>query len=291
MRRSSTSFLFAATFGSLSALPALADGVPNYRTGVSPYVGAAPAPYAGVSPYGVATPVPAPIPVPFEEAAWYFRTDFAAGFGSQPSVTTFGAPYGSGTANIGLNSSWLGNGGFEPSFTGAVGVGYVWGPHVRTDLTVDIHSIMNANFNGAQFYSNGATTQYLTVQDKTSFMATILLLNAYWDFRTGTPFSPYIGGGLGFSVDQLTQNIAVSDSGANGAGTVGNRSTQIKFAGAAMAGLTYDINTFISLDVGYRFLHFGGSDVDSTIYGGSQKIEIGDVNEHQIRAGFRFYVN
>jgi opacity protein-like surface antigen len=58
-----------------------------------------------------------------------------------------------------------------------------------------------------------------------------------------------------------------------------------------MAGLTYDINTFISLDVGYRFLYIGGSDVDSIIYGNSQKIEIGGISEHQVRAGFRFYVN
>ena len=58
-----------------------------------------------------------------------------------------------------------------------------------------------------------------------------------------------------------------------------------------MAGLTYDINTFVSLDVGYRFLYIGGSDVDTLVYGNSSKIEIGSVNEHQVRAGLRFYVN
>ena len=45
------------------------------------------------------------------------------------------------------------------------------------------------------------------------------------------------------------------------------------------------------IDVGYRFLYIGGSDVDSIIYSNSSKIEIGSVNEHQIRAGLRFYVN
>ena len=38
---------------------------------------------------------------------------------------------------------------FEPSFTGGVGVGYIWGPHFRTDLTVDVHSIMNTEQNGS----------------------------------------------------------------------------------------------------------------------------------------------
>ena len=273
MRRSRSSLLTAAAMIACAALPALADG-PDFRTGISPY--------------GAATPVPAPIPVPFEEAAWYFRADFAAGFGSQPSVNSFGTPFGNGT--IGLNPAWLSK-SFEPAFTGGVGVGYVWGPHFRTDFTVDIHSSMNADFVGSTAYNNGLP-QTVSVQDKTKFASTVLLVNGYYDIRTGTPFSPYIGGGVGFTVDQLTQEIAANDTGsALGPQAIGSRSTQVKFAGAAMAGLTYDINTFVSLDVGYRFLYIGGSDVNSIIYSNSSKIEIGSVNEHQIRAGLRFYVN
>ncbi len=77
----------------------------------------------------------------------------------------------------------------------------MWGPAFRTDLTVDLHSIMQANFIGTN-----APANTLSVDDKTKFMATILLMNAYYDFRTGTPFTPYIGAGVGFSVDQLTRN-------------------------------------------------------------------------------------
>jgi hypothetical protein len=59
--------------------PALADGDPYYSNGINAS--------------GVRTPVPAPIPVAVEEADWYFRADFAAGFGAQPSVSTTGTPY------------------------------------------------------------------------------------------------------------------------------------------------------------------------------------------------------
>ncbi len=38
-------------------------------------------------------------------------------------------------------------------------------------------------------------------------MSTILLVNAYYDFRTGTPWTPYLGGGVGFAVNQLTRNL------------------------------------------------------------------------------------
>ena len=74
----------------------------------------------------------------------------------KPPITTAGTPFGSGTAanTIGLSSAWLSE-SVEPAFTGGVGVGYVWGPQFRTDLTVDLHSTMNAAFNGTQTYTDG----------------------------------------------------------------------------------------------------------------------------------------
>ena len=47
--------------------------------------------------------------------------------------------------------------------------------------------------------------------DKTKFMSTIFLANAYYDIRTGTAWTPYLGLGVGFAVNQLTRNIAYSD--------------------------------------------------------------------------------
>jgi opacity protein-like surface antigen len=157
----------------------------------------------------------------------------------------------------------------------------VWGPAFRTDLTVDLHSIMDANFTGA--------TGGVAITDKTSFMSTILLANAYYDFRTGTPFTPYVGGGVGFAINQLTRNSTSTFGGTST--TVGDRTTRFKFAGAAMAGLNYEISSFTSIDVNYRFLYIGGSDVELTINGNGSAVEIGGISEHQIRAGLRFYIN
>lgn len=254
---------------------ALADGDPYYSNGVNPY--------------GVRTPVPAPIPIPVEEADWYFRADFAAGFGSQPSVSTTGTPFGTGTADntIGFNPSWLSE-DFLPSFTGGVGVGYIWGPHLRTDLTVDIHSIMNADYNGSQSYLAPALSS-VSVQDKTTFMSTILLANAYYDIRTGTPWTPYVGGGVGFAVNQLTRQVAWTD--ALVAYTESGRTTRVQFAGAAMVGVNYDLSSFTSIDVNYRYLFINGSNVDLTLGDVNSDVAIGSINEHQIRAGLRFYIN
>ncbi len=255
--------------------------------------GAAQAYAQGINPYGAATPVPAPIPVPVFEPAWYFRVDFAAGFGSQPSVDVTGTPFGSLTAlrSLGFQNGWLSE-DFLPSFTGGVGVGYVWGAHVRTDFTVDVHSIMTGKFIGSETYNDGTVTpKDLTVNDKTRFMSTILLMNAYYDFRTGTAFSPYVGGGLGFAVNQLTRSDSSTDSGATGALEVSDRTTRINFAGAAMAGLTYDINSIVSLDVGYRYLFIGGTDVALRIHAVDSDLTVGGISEQQVRAGLRFYID
>jgi opacity protein-like surface antigen len=241
--------------------------------------------YGNVGGFGPVTPVPAPIPVPVYEPEWYFRADFAAGFGSQPAITTTGTPFAAGT--IGLSPSWMGE-DFLPSFTGGVGVGYVWNSWFRTDFTVDIHSIMDVNFNGSQAYAGGNS---ITVDDKTRFMSTILLWNAYYDIRTGTAFTPYLGGGVGFAVNQLTRSSNLADTGPSGPFHVSDRTTRVNFAGAAMAGITYDVNSFISLDVGYRFLYIGGTDIDLTIQGFNSDVQVGGISEHQIRAGFRFYVD
>jgi len=266
MRRTLFGLSLGLALGAGGTMPALAGGDVelDYRSGINPYA--------------VATPVPAPIPVPVYEAAWYFRADFAAGFGAQPSVTTVGTPFAGGT--VGLSPALLSVDAL-PSFTGGVGVGYVWGPAFRTDLTVDLHSIMDADFDGS--------TGGVTITDKTKFMSTILLANAYYDFRTGTPFTPYVGGGVGFAVNQLTRN---SNSTFGGTTTsVGHRTTRFAFAGAAMAGVNYEISSFTSIDVNYRFLYIGGSDVDLTINGIGSDVEIGGISEHQIRAGLRFYIN
>lgn len=272
MRRTFALILLALFVSAGTALPAAAGGDYEYDRGINPY--------------GAATPVPAPIPVPVYEAAWYLRADFAAAFGGEPGITAAGAPYGTGAAlhTIGLNSAWLSE-SFEPGFTGGVGVGYVWGPAVRTDFTVDIHSISQVKYNGTQTYAAGT----LAVQDKTSFMSTILLLNAYYDIRTGTPFTPYIGGGLGFTVNALSRHIAANDAGT--AITASGSTNDVQFAGAAMVGVNWEWSTFTSLDVNYRFLHMGGSGTNVTVNGVNSSVEVDSINEHQIRAGFRFYIN
>ena len=62
--------------------------------------------------------------------------------------------------------------------------------------------------------------------DKTKFMSTILLANAYYDIRTGTAWTPYLGLGVGFAVNQVTRNLDIPNGVTDDVASAGNRTTE-----------------------------------------------------------------
>lgn len=70
-----------------------------------------------------------------------------------------------------------------------------------------------------------------------------VMANAYFDYLTCTPWTPYVGAGIGSA-------YLKADDG-NEAKSVYNLAWQV------MAGLTYDINSHWTLDAGYRYADLG----------------------------------
>jgi opacity protein-like surface antigen len=87
------------------------------------------------------------------------------------------------------------------------------------------------------------------------FSATSVMLNGYWDFETGSPVVPYIGGGIGFA------NVSANDVEINGAPVVDDDDTV--FAYQLAAGIAFALAPPLTLDLGYRF--FGTSNPDLEI--------------------------
>jgi opacity protein-like surface antigen len=260
---------------------------------------------SGINPYSVATPVPAPVPVPVYDAQWYFRIDVGAGMGGDPSVSATGAPFGIGpppatSGPFGFDANWLST-NYDAMFTATGGIGYIWGPHFRTDFTVDLRSLGDVTYNGSELYSTSANDHLVTVSDKTEMNSVPLLINGYYDFLAGKSLRPYLGAGIGFSVNRLNRNhtstdvICVSVSPCvpgGGFTTTANESNyNISLAAAAMVGFTYNWSSYTAIDVNYRYMYIGGSDADLRINGVNTSVEIGDINEHQIRVGLRFNVH
>lgn len=275
--------------------------------------------------YGTtAVPVPAPVPVPEYAARYYFRADAGFGFGDAPDAEETGMVYGQdaewgtyGSGSFGMQSSWLNN-DFDTFVTLGLGVGMNIGRGFRADLTAETRTQGKVKIDGEyQYYSNprGGNYEHVHgfVDDETTLRGGVFLLNGYYDlerFKTSR-FTPYIGAGIGFAWNELKRNHSTREvsrscdttNGCSGSysarasDNVQDKTHDISFAAAAMAGLTYRLNDYALLDMNYRYLFIDATDVGFAVngptgtYGGNTKVSIGETHEHQIRAGIRFEVN
>ena len=88
------------------------------------------------------------------------------------------------------------------------------------------------------------------------FTATSLMLNGYWDLETGSPVVPYLGGGIGFA-NVSAKNVKFTEEGIR-VRYVDDDDTV--FAYQLAAGIAFELNPALTLDLGYRF--FGTSKVE-----------------------------
>lgn len=152
-------------------------------------------------------------------------------------------------ASVGLNMLWtqehvLTNGttnaataaGYGYSY--GAGFGYEAGNGLRADVTVD------------GFYNKGLTDGVDTLE----LRSTIALANAYYDFPIGEMgmggFGAYVGAGIGGGYYQT----AVRDNAAGNPVAGVPDGSGWTAAGAAMAGVTYDMGVAVA-DLGYRLIY------------------------------------
>jgi opacity protein-like surface antigen len=108
-----------------------------------------------------------------------------------------------------------------------------------------------------------------------------LLLNAYYDFRNSTRFTPYVGAGVGAAgVKAIFGDYTTrGDSAKN----LSHSKTKTNFAWQGGLGATFAATRNVALDAGYRYVDYGS--VKQTSHGTSSKIK---AREHQLYAGVRY---
>lgn len=97
-----------------------------------------------------------------------------------------------------------------------------------------------------------------------------VMANAYFDYLTCTPWTPYVGAGIGSA-------YLKADDGEQ-AKSVYNLAWQV------MAGLTYDINSHWTLDAGYRYADLGRIRKNS----GEGHVAKLTARDHEIMLGVRY---
>lgn len=113
--------------------------------------------------------------------------------------------------------------------------------------------------------------------------ALYLLGNLWFDFNSGTSFTPYLGGGAGVAWVDADTTFFPSFS-----GDTGYRDGEMGFAFQAGAGVQFALTERLALDIGYRFkgildVDFDNPrDEDGPVYGD------GDLYSHNVQGGMSF---
>lgn len=129
---------------------------------------------------------------------------------------------------------------------GALAIGYDFNPLMQTPIRAELEFSF---FKKIDIKHN---------DQKTNITLGALLVNGYFDIKTDTPFTPYIGVGLGIAgvKTKSTANLAL-DFLDNNIRVKFDDKTKKNFAWMATVGASYEISETFSLDLGYRFAGFG----------------------------------
>lgn len=184
----------------------------------------------------------------------------------------------------------------DDSWGGAIAVGYDFERMLGAPIRGEIEYAFFGNVSGGTSKSLGDWGVAGKGKIKNKMDIQTLFFNGYFDIKTDTPFTPYIGGGLGIAFVDSKSSGSV-DYTLDGAELSGSSSTNYKlntnFAWNVGAGVAWEFADWVALDVGYRFAGLGKVKSRTSDYEGltetvTYKSKVSDVYMHQILAGLRF---
>lgn len=244
--------------------------------------------------FPVAPPPPPPEPVALRgtiSSGIYLRGDVGVG------ITNFGK-YDQDDVRA-ANGAWIAKEDRTTAFFGGVGIGYRFNNWFRIDGTWEYRGGTTV---GATDQVDLGSGILLHNTYKGNLSSMVALFNAYFDLGTWNCLTPYIGAGIGYAsntisgvTDQgvMSQNIPGVGwgPGFSTLGTAGS-GTKSGVAWALMAGLGYEVNKNLTLEVGYRYLNLGDAQSGRIVnaYGGQVygPLKVKDIDSHDIKIGMRW---
>ena len=176
-------------------------------------------------------------------------------------------------------------------FAYGIGIGYDFRPRLNVPLRTELEYFFLSEVNGQanDLWSDGA--EYDNSYSKHDLNIQTLFLNAYYDFNTGTPFTPYVGAGLGvaFIQDQMRYTNNWGDLGYdNSYSDKSSSKRRTNFAWNIGAGIGWEALDWLTLDLGYRFSSLGKAETGTAFFWyGEQKYKVKNIKTHQVMLGLR----
>lgn len=269
---------------------------------------------------GSYVPVPAPVPIPDYHSKWYMRADVGLGLNLGTQMNESGMTYGvNDTANnydaasafgLGALTDFGNDSGHDYGHTVGFGAGYYYSRNFRVDITGELRMEKETNITGNFNYedTNSVPNRLQVnggVKDRVTLQSAVFMANGYVDMNRMGRWTPYIGGGVGFAVNDVRRthgttfttcdptvvDACLSPSPAGNYSSQTDRQYVYTLAANVSAGVSYKLSNVTSLDFNYRYLYVGGTDIAASINGYNSKVEIEDQHEHYLRAGLRWDIN
>lgn len=155
-------------------------------------------------------------------------------------------------------------------FGGGIALGYdlydATSLPIRTELDITLRGKASSKHNlSTEHGDNGSGSSFTYREDgKNDITLNTFMINTYYDFKNETDFTPYVSVGLGLaSVKHKAQFISSEvNSGGSEYDASSKSKTNSNFAWSLGLGSQYAINDNLSLDLSYRFLDAGKSEVN-----------------------------
>ena len=232
---------------------------------------------------------------------WYLRGDI--GFSNQrvDSIRNTNPALYAG------NTSFQETTNFDTGGIYDVGVGYRFNSWFRADVTAQYRG--SANFKGTDTFSGPLNGQTFSGQDNYSASKSefLFLANAYADLGTWWCVTPYIGAGIGTArvsingfTDTGVSNIQTPGGGAPqfvGGPPVASfasaaNGSQWNFAWALHAGLAYQVNQNMAIELGYSYVNLGdgttGADTTFDHSAGGHVFQFHNITSQDVKLGVRW---
>jgi opacity protein-like surface antigen len=224
---------------------------------------------------------PTYVPQIEEATGWYLRGDI--GMSNQRVKSLFNVLYDQVDA---VNSVQK---GFDSAPFFGLGIGYQFNSWFRVDLTGEYRG--RANFHGLDIVSAGGG--FFTDEYRFSKSEWLVLANIYADLGTWYSFTPFVGVGFGGSRNTVHDFLDVCTVCPGGSVAHGADTSKWNFAWALHAGVAYKVNSAVSIEFAYRYVHLGDALSGDlvTFQGGNMvnnPMEFRGLTSHDLKLGVRW---
>jgi opacity protein-like surface antigen len=176
-----------------------------------------------------------------------------------------GAGFPSDIKGTEKSSNVSANFGLDTAFQGTIATGYQW-DQARAEIELGYGS----------FGVNKIKSPGFSEKASGDISATTLMLNGYWDIKTGSKFRPYIGAGIGLGFPSSSQiKVAGTSIVPSGSGTA--------LALQGKAGIQYEVAKKGNVFVEVKYQNVGGFSAGS----GTDKVDYGSTDSFGVGIGYR----